>query len=268
QHELVGIEAVGTLAADALDLGAAQARLDGADHGERDLILDGEQIADGSVVSLSPDIRPVCSISELCVDAEAIGVAPHAALQNIANAELAADLLEVGDAAPPDEAGIARDHEQPPDTRQPGDDVIDHTIGEPARFAELLERQHGDRRLFGDRQRSARPGLVRARFETRYRWPGITIAAPRQRLDPASSIVLLERTAECCDLHREIAVLDIEPRPRRLDQRALADDGPGALQQYAQQRGSALAEQGRSAAATQRASLGIECKGAELVSVG
>lgn len=46
----------------------------------------------------------------------------HAALEHVAHAQLAADLLDVDSAALVGEARIAGDDDQPTDPRQPGDD--------------------------------------------------------------------------------------------------------------------------------------------------
>ena len=72
-----------------------------------------------------------------------------AALEHVANAELTADLLHVDRPPLVGEGRIARDHEQPTDARERGDDVFHHSVGEIILFrvaAHVLERQHRDRR--------------------------------------------------------------------------------------------------------------------------
>jgi hypothetical protein len=56
-----------------------------------------------------------------------------------------------------DETRIARDHEQPLDARQTRNDVFDHPVGEILLLgvaAHVLERQHRDGRLVGQREAS------------------------------------------------------------------------------------------------------------------
>ena len=78
----------------------------------------------------------------------------HAAFEHIARAELAPDLPDVDRLALVDEARIAGDDGQRFDARQAGDDVLDHAVDEIVLLriaAHVLERQRGDRRLFGAR---------------------------------------------------------------------------------------------------------------------
>ena len=79
--------------------------------------------------------------------------------QDVAHPEFAPDLAHVDGLALVDEARIARDHEQPLDPRQSGDDVLDHPVGEIVLLrvaAHVLKRQHRDRRLVGQRKRGRR----------------------------------------------------------------------------------------------------------------
>jgi len=67
-------------------------------------------------------------------------------------------LLYVNRLALVGEARIARDHKEPADTRERGDDFLDHAVGEVFLFrvaADVLERQHGDRRLVRERRAGA-----------------------------------------------------------------------------------------------------------------
>ena len=101
---------------------------------------------------------PGLGLDQLGGDAQAIASLAHAAFQDIAHAEFASHLPDVDGLALVDEARIAGDDEQPFDARQPGDDVLDHAVGEIFLLrvaAHVLERQHGDRRLVGERERGA-----------------------------------------------------------------------------------------------------------------
>src|SRR5258708_18820445 len=115
QDEIIGIEAIGALAFDALDLGEPQTRFDGADDGKRYLVLQGENIVGLAVIALGPDMRAGRGVDELPGDAHAIAGLAHAAFEHIAHAKLAADLLHVDSAALVGEGRITRDDEQPLD---------------------------------------------------------------------------------------------------------------------------------------------------------
>src|SRR5438552_131822 len=106
-----------------------------------------------AVIFVGPNMRAGLSLDELSRDAQAIAAFAQAALEHVANAELAPDLLDVDDLALVGEARIPRDHEQPIDPRQAGDDILDHAVGEILLLgiaAHVLERQHRDRRLVGE----------------------------------------------------------------------------------------------------------------------
>jgi hypothetical protein len=98
---------------------------------------------------------PVSASISCAGDAKAVPGLAHAALQRITHAELAPDLPDIHSFAFVNEARIARDHKQPFDPRQAGDDVLDHAVGEIFLLrvaAHVLERQYRDRRLVGKRE--------------------------------------------------------------------------------------------------------------------
>src|SRR5208282_59783 len=137
------------LAPDAFDLGLAQGRLDSADYTQRDLVLQGENIVDRAVIALGPDMPAGVRFDQLASDADAGCRLAHAAFEHIAHPELASDLANVWRLALVSEARISRDHEQPFDARQAGDDVLNHAVDKIILLgisAHVLERQHRDRR--------------------------------------------------------------------------------------------------------------------------
>src|SRR5581483_4931937 len=143
-------------AARALDLGATDARLDDPDDGLRHLVLEIEDVVQYAVIFVGPEMAAGFGLDQLSRDAYALAALAHATLQHVADAELAPDLLDVDGFALVGEARIPRDHEQPVDPRQTGDDVLDHTIGEVFLIgiaADVLEGQHRYRRLVGQRHR-------------------------------------------------------------------------------------------------------------------
>src|SRR5439155_537520 len=151
--EVIGAEILWALAPRALDFRAANARFDDPDDGLGDLVLEVEDVFQDAVIFVGPNVRAGLSLDELSRDAQAIAAFAQAALEHVANAELAPDLLDVDDLALVGEARIPRDHEQPIDPRQAGDDILDHAVGEILLLgiaAHVLERQHRDRRLVGE----------------------------------------------------------------------------------------------------------------------
>jgi len=98
-------------------------------------------------------------VVELCGDADAVAVLADAAFDDIAHAELFGDLPQMNRAPLVDERGVARDHEEPAQLRQRGDDVLADAIGEIVLLgfaAHIGERQHRDRRTIRQRQSGLR----------------------------------------------------------------------------------------------------------------
>src|SRR5262249_1742892 len=86
--EVVGAEILGALPPGALDLGAANARLDDPDDRRGDLVLEVEDVFHDAVVSVGPDMLAGLRIDELTGDAHAIAALAHAAFEDVADAEL------------------------------------------------------------------------------------------------------------------------------------------------------------------------------------
>jgi hypothetical protein len=79
-------------------------------------------------------------------------LAPRA-FEDIAHTQLTPDLLHVDQLAFVSKTRIAGDHEEPADSRERGDDFLDHAVGEILLLrvaAHIGERQHRDRRLVGE----------------------------------------------------------------------------------------------------------------------
>ena len=77
-----------------------------------------------------PELRAGLAIDELRGDPEPIAGPPHAALEHVANAELARDLTHVDGAALVGEGRAARDDSEAAEAAERGDDVLDDAIGE------------------------------------------------------------------------------------------------------------------------------------------
>src|SRR6185437_5477305 len=168
QHKVVGIETFGPLALGSLDLRFPEARLDGADDAHRDLVLQGEDVVEGPIIALRPDMASRLRLQQLAGNANAIADLAHAAFEHISHAELASDPTNVRRLALVGKARIAPDDEEPFDARQAGDNVIDHAVAEIillAVAAHVLKRQHRNRRLFERRQSRPRRARLARRLE-------------------------------------------------------------------------------------------------------
>ena len=100
-------------------------------------------------------MMPGVRLDQLGRDAHPVARAPRAALEHVAHAELAPDLLHRHGAPLVGEARIAGDDEEPAILRQRRDQVLAEPIGEVFLIrvlAHVGERQHGDRRPIGQRQ--------------------------------------------------------------------------------------------------------------------
>jgi hypothetical protein len=140
--------------------------LDCACNALRDLVLNGEDIGEVSVIPLRPDVRSGGCVNQLRRDADPVRRFPHAAFEHITYAQLAAHLLYVDGATFVSEGRVPGDDEEPTHPRQRRDDVIHDPVGEILLLgiaAHVLEWQHCDRRLI--RQRQGRPGLREATIQ-------------------------------------------------------------------------------------------------------
>ena len=130
QIEIVGVETVRPLALGALDLGVQQARLDRADDAQGDLVLQFEDVVERAIIALGPDMRAARRRDQLRGDPHAVAGLAQAAFEDIAHAELAADLLQVDGPALVSEGRVAGDDMEPLKPRQAGDDVLDDAVDE------------------------------------------------------------------------------------------------------------------------------------------
>ena len=150
QEIVVGVEALGGLALGPLDLGLLQLRRDRADHARGHLILQIEDVLELAIEVIGPQMRPARSIDQLRGDADPLRRLAHAAFEHVTHTQLATDLLHIDGPALVGKARIARDHEQPPDVAERGNDVLDDAVGEIVLLriiAHVLERQNRDRGL-------------------------------------------------------------------------------------------------------------------------
>ena len=126
------------------------------DDPPRDLVLQIERVAAVDIVAAGPELVAAFRLDKLDRDPHLRLRAARAAGDDIADAELGADLPGVGRLAHVLERRRARDHEEARHAREQRDDVFGEPVDdqfEPAVLRHVLERQHGDRRPVGDQRR-------------------------------------------------------------------------------------------------------------------
>src|SRR6516162_1848319 len=97
----------------ALAFGAGQRWLDRGDDTRGDVVLHREDVSDIPVVALGPQMGTGGCIDQLAADAHPLPGSAHASLEDIADAKVAADLLEIDGFSFVGECGIAGDDEKP-----------------------------------------------------------------------------------------------------------------------------------------------------------
>jgi len=137
--------------------------------------LQCEQIADIAVELLGPQMRIRLGIDQLGVDAQFAIRPPDAAFEDIAHAQLAADLLGVDCFVPISERRVARDHKAVGDARQIRRHILCDAVGKVLLvgvIAEVGERQHDDRQPWRhEGLRDRRCGRYRRRWRGFGSWP-------------------------------------------------------------------------------------------------
>ena len=116
------------------------------------MILQIEDILGRAIETVRPEMGSALGLDQLPGDAHPVGRLADAPFQQIADAELAADLPDIDGAALVGKGGVAGDHKQRPETRQGRRDFLDDAVGEILLLrigAEILERQHDDGRVSG-----------------------------------------------------------------------------------------------------------------------
>ena len=102
-------------------------------------------------------------VDQLPSDAHPRSRFAHRAFENIADAQFAPDLFHIDRPSLVGEGRIAGDDEEPVDTAERGDDLLDHAVDEIFLLrvaAHVLERQHRDRRLVGEAGARRRVGRL------------------------------------------------------------------------------------------------------------
>ena len=154
-----GVHSLRTLARRTLLLDLSQLGLDRADYTIGNLVLHGKGIREVAVVALTPQMGAGRRLDELCGDPYAVTRLAHTTLEHIAYAQISPNLLDVDSFPLVDEAGVARDYEEPAPFRQCRNDVFADAVGEVFLLdiaTHVREWQNGDRRPVRQRRRDRR----------------------------------------------------------------------------------------------------------------
>ena len=93
-----------------------------------DVVLHVEEISEGFIEPLRPEMSARFSIDELHVDAHAVAAALDAALEDIADIQLTTNLLQIDSFAFEGESGVAADHERASNS---GERSVVRALGDP-----------------------------------------------------------------------------------------------------------------------------------------
>ena len=95
QVEVVGIQTFGRLAFGAGDFRPLELRRDRGDDACGDLVLQFEDVVEGTLETVGPKVRSCRGIDQLGRDAQPPGGLAHAALEHVSHTELAANLSHI-----------------------------------------------------------------------------------------------------------------------------------------------------------------------------
>ena len=152
QNQIIGGNAGGPLASGDLSAGVLQPARKGRDDRPDDLVLQGEDVFEFTVVALGPETVTARGIEKLDGHPHPAADLAHAPFGHVPDAELAADPFDLGRLVLVGEAGVAGDDEQRPEPRQFGDDFSRNPVGKiilPRIAAQIRKRKHRERRPIG-----------------------------------------------------------------------------------------------------------------------
>ena len=117
-----------------------------------DFVLHVEEISQGLVEPLGPEMIARFGIDQLDIDAYSVSAALNAAFEDIANVQLAPDLLQIDGLALVGERRITRDYDRAPYAREVGREALGDPVDEMLLLpvaADIGERQDDHREAAG-----------------------------------------------------------------------------------------------------------------------
>src|SRR6516164_10750208 len=112
-----------------LNFSLKQFWLNSCDNGDRDFVLESENVCQVTLEPVRPNVRARHRINQLHCDTNFPRCFAHSPLKDIAHAKPAPDFLNIDGSAFKGEARIASDYEQRFEPRQRGDDFLNHSVG-------------------------------------------------------------------------------------------------------------------------------------------
>ena len=202
-----------------------------------DVVLNREDIVHFAVEAVGPQLVAALRVDELRGHAQPLAGLAHAALEHVADIEVARHLAHVDRLVAIAQGRVARDDEQFGHGGEQGDDVLNHALGDVVLIGfagQRLERQHRDRRT------AARPAgrfvPIRQIRRCGFRLGDEAEAAARKGLDHRLvAAAVADGAAQGVDAGVQGRVRDRAAVPDRLDQLVLADDAVAMLDQVGEQ---------------------------------
>ena len=142
-----------------------------------DFILHVEEIGERLIESLGPEMIPGFGVDQLHVDAHAVSAALNAALEDIADIQLAPDYLHIVRLTFEGERRVARDDVSAPNAREVGGQALRDPVDEMLLFRVAADIGEGQ----DDHRKARRRGFFR-----RFGWRGLRLSelADVERIDP------------------------------------------------------------------------------------
>src|SRR5262245_23198962 len=125
QVQGIGIWIFGQFLARPLHLGAFNARHQGADDVCSHLVLQSEDVAELTLVTICPDVVARFGVHELADDAHAAASLPYTSPENVSDTKFAPDLPDIDQPPFVGERGVARDDKERREPTQGCDDLCD-----------------------------------------------------------------------------------------------------------------------------------------------
>ena len=128
--ELVGLRIGGRARPDRLQFLGQQLQLERGDDVSRDIVLEGEDIGEDPIESLGPEMAARRGIDQLGGYANPVSRLPDAALEDIADLQLAGELVDLHGLALEVEGRVAGNDEDRRNLGEVGDDVLGDAVAE------------------------------------------------------------------------------------------------------------------------------------------
>src|SRR5262245_19620376 len=151
-YQFVRVRVIGRLAPQTHRFGHDELRPDRIDDTIGDVILPAEDVGDRAIVAVGPDVNTLGGVDQLRGDPYSIARLAHAAFEDVARPQLAAEFPDVDRFTFAGKGRVTIDNREPLLARQTGDDVLDNPVGKIRLLGiatDIVERQHNNRSPLG-----------------------------------------------------------------------------------------------------------------------